>query len=59
LQRIPSSLALAFPLSLFASSGSELSLETTYPLPEATVLIMLTNSNNLGCIIFLGIPSTW
>jgi FLVCR family MFS transporter len=34
----------------------ELSLEVTYPIPEATVCIQLTNWNNIGCLIFLGIP---
>lgn len=34
----------------------ELSLEVTYPVPEATVCTMLTNMNNVGCLIFLGIP---
>jgi len=37
----------------------ELSLEISYPRPEATVFIMLTNVNNLGCLIFLSIPNTW
>lgn len=37
----------------------ELSLEATHPRPEATVFIMITNMNNLGCLIFLLIPSTW
>ena len=36
----------------------ELSLEVTYPIPEATVCTMLTNMNNVGCLIFLGIPVT-
>jgi FLVCR family MFS transporter len=35
----------------------ELSIEVTYPHPEATVVTMLTNVNNLGCLLFLGIPS--
>ena len=34
-------------------------LEVTFPEPEATVLILLTNMNNIACIIFLSIPSTW
>jgi FLVCR family MFS transporter len=37
----------------------ELALETTYPLPEATTLIWLTNMNNVACILFLSIPQTW
>lgn len=34
----------------------ELSMEVTYPIPEGTVCTMLTNMNNVGCLIFLGIP---
>ena len=37
----------------------ELVLEVTFPEPEATVLILLTNMNNLACIVFLSIPSSW
>jgi MFS family permease len=37
----------------------ELTLEVTYPEPEATVLILLTNMNNLACIVFLSIPNNW
>ena len=36
----------------------ELVLEVTFPEPEATVLILLTNMNNIACIFFLSIPNT-
>jgi FLVCR family MFS transporter len=34
-------------------------LEVTFPEPEATALILLTNMNNIACIFFLSIPNNW
>lgn len=57
-------LALLFALAalggLFLNSTIplyyELALDVTYPIPEGTSVIVMTIMNNVGCLIFLGVP---
>ena len=44
-------------LYIYIYDGFILILQVTYPIPEGTVITVLTAMNNVGALVFLGIPS--